>query len=721
MSLPDDIISPFYGLPPEGPEIPEPQPEREAPQDSDVFKHLGTASIGKRAILYLRVSTKSQVNTDWDPEGISIPAQRASCQRKAEQLGITIVGEYTEMGQSATETTKRVAFNQMLERIRRDKDVDQVIVYKLSRLARNRIDDAMTMAELQKRGVELVSATEQIDSTPVGQLMHGILSSFNEFRSREDGADIAYKMGQKAKNGGTLGKAPIGYLNTLERIDGREIRSVGIDEQRAPLVQRAFELFATGEWKMEEIVDELADLGLTTKATQKFPSKPISRTAMSRVLRDDYYIGNISYKGETYKGRHTPIIDPELFNKVQDMLIKSGRAGERKRVYPHYLKGTLYCIECYAERSIANRMLVQRTIGKNKEEYYYFFCRGRQHGGPCTSRHLNFMDVEDLVIDHYSTIRLRPEFVTMVRDAIDEALEEQTSAHRQMRSHVDAQLNRISVQLDNLIDLAADGGIAASRVRAKMLDLEAKKERLEQQLKHVDDDLTPAADYIRGWLELLSNPKRLYADAPDELRRTLNQAFFKRIYVGEEGRVLSEVAEQVLILLETQRSWLQHMDEPLDDAAAHVLPSGALTVAEHTKEALQPRDDALFSSKTSLVPLEGLEPPTLSLGRNCSSIELQRLERPVYESQPWCRCRSSMRSLRSRSRCCTAMLPEHPTQSTEGISVSLPEPMIHSVTHASTAAAIRSPLSMSGWRTSQFTTTPSGPASRGCAGRSRPR
>lgn len=31
-----------------------------------------------------------------------------------------------------------------------------------------------------------------------------------------------------------------------------------------------------------------------------------------------------------------------------------------------------------------------------------------------------------------------------------------------------------------------------------------------------------------------------------------------------------------------------------------------------------------------MVPLEGFEPPTVSLGRNCSSVELQRLTRRAY-------------------------------------------------------------------------------------------
>jgi DNA invertase Pin-like site-specific DNA recombinase len=205
----------------------------------------------------LRVSTSSQVNTDYDPEGISIPAQRAAGYRKAEQLGVVIIDEYVEPGRSATEMTKRVAFQQMLARIRERKDVDYIIVYKLNRMARNRLDDAIVMADLRQRGVTLISTTESIDDTPVGQLMHGILAAFNEYQSRESGADIAYKMGQKARTGGTIGRAPLGYLNVFDRSDGREIRTIAIDPERAPLVKLAFELYATGDYTLADLSDEL--------------------------------------------------------------------------------------------------------------------------------------------------------------------------------------------------------------------------------------------------------------------------------------------------------------------------------------------------------------------------------------------------------------------------------------------------------------------------------
>ncbi|MDJ1372666.1 recombinase family protein [Gulosibacter molinativorax] len=222
---------------------------------------------GKRAVIYVRVSSMGQVKTDYDPEGNSLPAQRKACLRKAEQMGLTVVDEYVEPGKSATEMTKRVAFRQMLQRIHTDRDVDYVIVYKLSRMARNRYDEALVGVDLKKRGVTLISATEAIDESPVGQLMQGMLAVFNEYQSRESGADIAYKMGEKAKRGGTLGRAKLGYLNVMDTSEGRQIRTIEVDPERAPFVRLAFELYATNDYTLADIVEELADRGLRTRPT----------------------------------------------------------------------------------------------------------------------------------------------------------------------------------------------------------------------------------------------------------------------------------------------------------------------------------------------------------------------------------------------------------------------------------------------------------------------
>ena len=267
-------------------------------------------------MLYLRVSSTRQVGRDYDPEGISIPAQRAACHRRAEQLGLTIADEYVEPGRSATEMIKRIEFQRMLARIRDVGDIDHVIVYKLSRMARNRVDDALVMADLRQRDVSLISATESVDDTPVGQLMHGILATFNEYQSRESGADIAYKMGQKARNGGTIGRARLGYLNHIDRTDGRDIRTIVVDPERSPLIQLGFELFAIGNLTLDQLSQRLYQRGLRTRPTARYPAQQVSISKLARMLRDHYYLGYVTYRGEEVLGHHKSLVDQFLFDRV---------------------------------------------------------------------------------------------------------------------------------------------------------------------------------------------------------------------------------------------------------------------------------------------------------------------------------------------------------------------------------------------------------------------
>ena len=86
-----------------------------------------------------------------------------------------------------------------------------VIVHKVDRLARNRYDDAVISAQLQAAGARLVSVTENIDQTPSGLLLHGIMSSIAEFYSRNLANEVIKGTQQKVSAGGTPHIAPIGY------------------------------------------------------------------------------------------------------------------------------------------------------------------------------------------------------------------------------------------------------------------------------------------------------------------------------------------------------------------------------------------------------------------------------------------------------------------------------------------------------------------------------
>ncbi len=68
-------------------------------------------------------------------------------------------------------------------------------------------------------------------------------------------------MSQKAKVGGTPGQAPLGYLNVRQIIDGREVRTIAVDPDRAPLIQHAFKAYATGMYTQRQLLEEVSDMG----------------------------------------------------------------------------------------------------------------------------------------------------------------------------------------------------------------------------------------------------------------------------------------------------------------------------------------------------------------------------------------------------------------------------------------------------------------------------
>lgn len=256
---------------------------------------LTTNITPRLAVSYLRVSTRGQAERGGGAdEGFSIPAQREANKKKALSMGAFVIKEFVDRGTSA-KSADRPELQKMLEYVKENADrVDYVIVHKIDRLARNRGDDIDIMRTLWDCGVQLVSASESIDDTPAGMLMHGIMSSIAEFYSQNLANEVKKGMDEKVKNGGTVSRAPLGYIN-VRRVDdkGREERTVVLDEERAPLVKLAFEEYATGNWTVDDLAEHLAACGLTTRATPQIPSTPVTKKAIYPILKNPYYKGVI--------------------------------------------------------------------------------------------------------------------------------------------------------------------------------------------------------------------------------------------------------------------------------------------------------------------------------------------------------------------------------------------------------------------------------------------
>jgi len=366
---------------------------------ADPFTAMAAQLTPKRAVSYIRVSTREQAQRGGSEEGFSLPAQREANKRKAQSMGALVVKEFADRGESAR-SANRPELQKMLAYLKEDGGIDYVIVHKLDRLARNRADDVEINRAFEEAGVRLVSTSENIDQTPGGMLLHGIMSSIAEFYSRNLANEVIKGMGEKARNGGTLGKAPLGYINVRARDEhGREIRTIALDEERAPLVRLAFTEYATGSWTVRQLAEHLNNRGLTIPPTARRPTNPVSVRLLQTLLRNPYYKGVISFQGVEYAGAHEPLVDAATWQTVQDILTAHTN-GERQRTHNHHLKSTIVCGLCGA------RLLVQHATSRASGTYHYFVCARRHRVHDCTFKAVLIDEVEARVAELYQQIRL---------------------------------------------------------------------------------------------------------------------------------------------------------------------------------------------------------------------------------------------------------------------------------------------------------------------------
>jgi len=121
---------------------------------------------------YVRVSTTDKQTTRSQRVAIRGWAQSAHVQPDA-------IRWYEDKMSGAT--ADRPALGQLLRAVERG-SVDTVVVYSLSRLARNTRDGLTILADLGQRGVRVVSVSENIDfNNSVGRLIASILLSVGTF------------------------------------------------------------------------------------------------------------------------------------------------------------------------------------------------------------------------------------------------------------------------------------------------------------------------------------------------------------------------------------------------------------------------------------------------------------------------------------------------------------------------------------------------------------
>ena len=107
-------------------------------------------------------------------------------------------------------------------------------------------------------------------------------------------------------------------------------------------------------------------------------------TYIVRILKNPIYIGKTHYKGKIYQGKHTPIIDEEIFTFVQDMIN----------------------IEGLVKRGVCGSCMTPVWAVSKGKRYFYYDCTSVQHRGRgvCSVRSINAEVLEGLVLKRIEEI-----------------------------------------------------------------------------------------------------------------------------------------------------------------------------------------------------------------------------------------------------------------------------------------------------------------------------
>ena len=567
-----------------------------------------------RALIYLRVSTDRQAQ-----KGIALPTQEERCLSHAaeEEYDVNIKTDiYVDGGESAR-TMDRPALMDLLTRCKEDNTVRAVIVYDVSRLARNRLDFALIKQTLRKAGVTLLSATEAIDETPEGQMLEGVLSTVAEFFSAQSARKVKANMRRKAESGGWPCHAPYGYKNCKEKLPGGEIRAwIEPNPEEARWVKRAFELFATGKYSVKTLARTLDREGIVVRQRRDRKTKRFHHAHLEKILRKKIYVGIIEWGGIVNEhGIHEPIIDPDLFYRVQDALVLRSGSTTRKRRHRSLFKGIAQCDEC------RSGMTIDLKETSTTRAIRYLRCRKVSSGKPvpCEQRYFS----EEVYTEQLERLMGRVELplraVEVLRGKLEQLSGEEQRVYERARGEIERKLETVRGRRQNLLMRSLDDDphdqtqhSLYERVRTELAE---EERRLTRELGRLRLRLVRIVRIVKMALEIAGCCTRAFlADEDSDYRGLIARVIFKQVRM-RDGRITDGTLNDPLAFF---RRWAG--EKPLNHLADLALvgaPSEAV-VDGSTKQ--PPRQAPLSTIRKDLLRLqEALTPEQEANIESCYS------------------------------------------------------------------------------------------------------
>lgn len=309
----------------------------------------------RKAVIMARVSSKEQ------EEGYSIEAQKHRLESYCERRGLTPIEIFAIVESSTSGDRKH--FMQMVRFIKKQKETIALVADKVDRVQRSFKEYPLLDELIQKGKIELHFNTENYvihkDSASQERLMWsmGVIMAQSYIDSMRD--NVKRSIEQKIRLGEWIGRAPIGYLN-IKNERGRG--DIIVDPERASLVVRLFEEYATGAFTLGEMAEKARNWGLQAVNVKNPPTKPYIHV----LLQNPFYYGFMRIKGQIYEHRYERLVSKELFDQCQAVMQGWHKKKFRYAGKEFVFRGILKCATTGKTVTADNKKRVYKS-GKTAE------------------------------------------------------------------------------------------------------------------------------------------------------------------------------------------------------------------------------------------------------------------------------------------------------------------------------------------------------------------
>jgi len=446
-------------------------------------------------VIYARKSSESE-----DRQVLSIDSQIHELKSLALRHNVAVADVLTEA--RSAKAPGRPVFNDLMRRVRRG-NVQGVLCWKMDRLARNPYDAGLVLQAQLDGKLQRIITSDGVKTTDGNDRLLGTFE-FALATKFIDDLRANVKRGNRTRllNGWPTTRPPAGYL---EERQGETVVAVK-DPDRFVLIRRLWDLILTGTIRPSRALRILNDeWGFRSRKTKRRGGGPMSMSGLYSLLRNPFYKGiNQRRNGESYVGKHEPMVSPEEFARVQEILGRKSRA--RPVDHDFTFSGFLHCANC-------GRALVgEQHVKPSGKRYVYYRCHRRERGEQCSELPLPEPILRDQLAADLRRMSISKEAAVWVRDNLAHSLTTEMGQLHATRESVEKGIEQATKEEDALITLRVRGSIdddAFDRRRAAIQDHKAHLQlKLGRPLASVPDllaRLDRALDFSRSAPETFEN------------------------------------------------------------------------------------------------------------------------------------------------------------------------------------------------------------------------